>query len=254
MDIATIVGAIGGLALIVWGITGVSPLNAFVSGKSAMITFGGTFGATLVNFPLQQFLSMIKVAKNAIFSSPESPHGIIPTFVEMAQKAKREGILSLESEVEETDNKFLATGIQLAVDGYDLEAIEEILNTEIMLTHERHQSGSEIFAKMGYYAPAFGMIGTLIGLIAMLRQLDNPDMIGPGMAVALITTLYGAIAGNLIFLPMAAKLDNRSSHEIMVKQLILEGVLSISSGDNPRVVEQKLLAFLAPKERKSSFE
>lgn len=239
--------------MILYGILLGSPLLTFYDLPSVMIVGGGAIGSTLINFTLGEVFSIMKVAKNTLFSQPASPAALIPQFVEMAQRAKREGILALESVVEQTNDKFLGTGIQLAVDGYDLEAIGDILESDIEHMHGRHQAGSDIFNKIGYYAPAFGMIGTLIGLVQMLKNLNDPSAIGPGMATALITTFYGAIMANLFCLPIAGKLANRSDNEVMMKRLVVQGILSISSGDNPRVVEQKLLTFLPPKERKSVF-
>lgn len=253
MDIATLLGAAAGFGMILFGILLGSSLMTFYNVPSILITFGGSIGSTLINFSLGEVVGIMKVAMNTIRSQPASSAALIPQFVEMAQKAKREGILALEAVVEQTNDKFMATGVQLAVDGYDLEAIGEILESDIEHMHMRHQAGSDIFNKLGYYAPAFGMIGTLIGLVQMLQKLDDPSAIGPGMAVALITTFYGAVMGNLICLPIAGKLSNRSDSEVMTKRLVVQGILSISSGDNPRVVEQKLLTFLPPKERKSMF-
>ncbi|MBI2060205.1 MAG: MotA/TolQ/ExbB proton channel family protein [Nitrospirae bacterium] len=253
MDIATLLGAAAGAGMILFGILLGSPLSTFYDLPSVFITLGGATGSTLINFTVGEVVGIMKVAVNTIRSQPASSAVLIPQFVDMAQKAKREGILALEAVVEQTNDKFLATGVQLAVDGYDLEAIADILESDIEHMHMRHQSGVDIFNKIGYYAPAFGMIGTLIGLVQMLKSLNDPSAIGPGMATALITTFYGAIVANLICLPVAGKLANRSDGEVMTKRLIVQGILSISSGDNPRVVEQKLLTFLPPKERKSSF-
>ena len=180
--------------------------------------------------------------------------GIIETLVSFAETARREGILSLEQQAATLEDKFLKTGITLAVDGTEPEHIRDIMTTEIEYVAERHKTGAGIFEAMGMYAPAFGMIGTLIGLIAMLAKMSDPSSIGPNMAVALITTLYGAFAANLIFIPIAGKLRARSAGEILVRELSVEGIMSIQSGDNPRIVEDKLKAFVSPSLRKASGE
>jgi chemotaxis protein MotA len=171
----------------------------------------------------------------------------------MSKIARREGILALEKKVEDVQDPFFSKGVGLMIDGIEPSALSRILQTELDYLSERHRLGAEIFSSMGNFAPAMGMMGTLIGLVKMLMQMDDPSSIGPAMAVALITTFYGVILANLIFLPIAGKLKTRSASEIMVKELIISGILSVQSGDNPRVLEQKLNSFLSPGERKSAF-
>ena len=173
-------------------------------------------------------------------------------FVVLAETARREGILSLEAAIEEGDDPFLSTGVRLAVDGTEPDLIMDILETELQFVEERHKEGQEIIANMGNAAPAFGMIGTLIGLVIMLKNMDDPAAIGPGMAIALLTTMYGAILANIIFGPISAKLKRYSSKEVLAKRMIIEGIMSIQSGDNPRIVEHKLSVFLSPKVRPNS--
>jgi chemotaxis protein MotA len=174
--------------------------------------------------------------------------------VDFASRARRDGILALEAAIAEVDDPFLTRGIQLAVDGQEPEAIEGILQTEIDKVRSRHKKGVDIMTTMGTFAPALGLIGTLIGLVGMLQNMSDPSSIGPQMAIALLTTFYGAMLANLVFNPLASKLRGRSEDEIEVKELGLQGILSIAAGDNPRVVEQRLHAFLRPKNRQSQFD
>jgi chemotaxis protein MotA len=219
----------------------------FLDYPSLMIVFGGTMGATLVAYPLSEVLSVVGIAKNAFLHRSQAPMSIIPILVEFAKKARKDGILSFESRLKEIDNPFLAKGIQMAIDGMEASAIENVLSTEIAYIGERHKLGADIFSSMGSFAPAIGMLGTIIGLVQMLRQMSDPSLIGAPMAVALLTTFYGTILSNLLFVPIAEKLKTRSKQEVLVKEMILEGILAIQSGDNHRIVEQKLIVFLSPK-------
>lgn len=250
MDIATLAGATAGVGIVIVSIlmAGESPVT-FMNAPSIIIVFGGTAAAVLVSFPLGKLLSMTNVVKNAFFEKAQAPMVIIRELVRYAEVARRDGILALESFTDEMNDEFLVSGIQMAVDGTDPELIEEILSSELDAVSERHRSGKRIFDAFGKYAPAFGMIGTLIGLIIMLQHMEDPTKIGRPMALALITTLYGVLAANLIFLPIAEKLALRSREEQLIKDIIIRGVMSIQSGDNPRMVEQKLLTFLPPRLR-----
>ncbi len=247
MDLATIVGIICALAAMAVGIgTGVA---AFINIPSLLIVVGGTFGAAMVNYRFPQLIGAFAVAKQAFLYKPTSPTELIEELGKYAHQARREGILALESAAEEADDMFLKRALQLAVDGHEVPAIESILNNEIDQIKERHKSGAEIFTALASYSPAFGMIGTLIGLVLMLQSMNDPSTIGPSMAIALITTFYGAVMANLAFLPIAGKLRSRSQEELLYKELTMEGVLSISLGDNPRIVEQKLISYLEPRLR-----
>ena len=246
MDLATIIGLVTGVGFILFGIMTGGGIALYIDVKSMMIVGGGTIGATLINYPLAEVIGTIKIVQKAFLHKEESPMEIIDTLVSFAETARREGILSLEQQAATLDDKFLKTGITLAVDGTEPDHIRDIMTTEINYIAERHKTGANIFDAMGMYAPAFGMVGTLIGLIAMLAKMSDPSSIGPSMAVALITTLYGAFAANLIFIPIAGKLRLRSAGEILVKELSVEGIMSIQSGDNPRIVEDKLKAFISP--------
>jgi len=231
-----------------------SGLGTFVNVPSLLIVVGGTIGASLINYPLKEVLGVGGIIKNAFFYQMQSSQDLIASLVDFAGKARRDGILALQSVVKEVGDPFLEKGIQMAVDGQETENIDNILSTEIDYIRSRHKLGSEILLTMGTFAPAMGLIGTLIGLVQMLQNMSDPSSIGPAMAVALLTTFYGAILANMVFLPLAGKLKTRSSEEVLVKELILEGILSISAGDNPRTMEQKLHTFLSPKHRVSSFD
>lgn len=250
MDIATLVGLISGVTLVIVSIVMGGNPGVFWSSSSVVIVVGGTLAATLINFPLSDVLSVLTTVKNAFFHKENPPESLIPKLVNFATIARREGILALESHASEADDEFLEKSVQLAIDGTSPELIKDILTTELAFMEDRHTMGQSILLAMGTFAPAFGMIGTLIGLVQMLATLDDPSKIGEGMAVALLTTLYGALMANVVFLPAAGKLKVRTSNELLAKELVIEGILSIQSGDNPRVVEQKLKAFVSPAVRR----
>jgi len=254
MDIATLFGIISAFGLVILAISMGGGLIMFVSLPSLMIVVGGTLGATMINYPIKDVFGAVLVARNVFFSKPAPLSKITGQFVEFANKARREGILSLESDTKTITDPFFRKGIQMSVDGIDPRSIEEILTTEVQALRERHQLGADIFATMGSFAPALGMIGTLIGLIKMLQSMDDPSGIGPAMAVALLTTFYGAVLANLVCIPMAGKLRVRSKEETLIKEMIIYGVIGLTKGDNPRVLEQKLLAFIAPKLRRSEYD
>ncbi len=249
MDIASVGGLVAGVVFILIAIFNGGNLFLFINIPSMLIVGGGTISATLINYPLSEVISVLSVVKKAFLYRDNSPTEIIKTMVGFAETARREGILSLEQQATSIDDEFLKMGINLAVDGTEPEHIRDIMTTEVSYISERHRTGAGIFEAMGMYAPAFGMIGTLIGLINMLANMSDPSTIGPSMAVALITTLYGSFLANLVFLPIAGKLKARSAGEILVKELSIEGIMSIQSGDNPRIVESKLKAFISPAKR-----
>jgi len=254
MDIATVVGIVSAFALVVVSIMMSGSLGLFINIPSIMIVFGGTLGATMINYPLGDVLSVVKVVKNVFFTKVWSTQEVVDRFVEFANKSRREGILALESEVPALTDPFLVKGLQLTIDGMEPEAIRDILETEIAYLEERHKSGAEILTTMATFFPAMGMIGTLIGLVQMLATMDDPSTIGPAMAVALLTTFYGAVAANLVCLPMAGKLKKRSQEETLIKEMIISGIVSVANGENPRVIEQKLHSYVAPSARTSRFD
>ncbi len=254
MDLATLIGIVLAFSLVLVSIIMGSGLGLFINIPSLMIVVGGTLGATMVRHPLGEVIGMIKVVKNVFFAKTWSPEEVVDKFLDFADKSRKEGILALEAELPNLDDSFLIKGLQLAIDGAEPDAIREILETEIDYLQERHQAGAEILDTMGTFFPAMGMIGTLIGLVQMLQTMEDPSTIGPAMAVALLTTFYGAVGANLLCLPMAGKLRTRSKEETLIKEMIIAGVIGLANGENPRLLEQKLHAFLPPSKRVSRFE
>lgn len=250
MDIATIIGILSGTVVVLVAILIGGGAGIFFDVPSLMITVGGTIAATLINFPLGKVIGTFRVAKNAFLHREKNSAEIINQLVALGVRARREGILVLEDQIEQESDLFLQKGLRLAVDGTPPEVIREILSRDLDFLELRHVTGHKILKAMGSLAPAFGMIGTLIGLVQMLRTLEDPSQIGGGMAVALLTTFYGAIMANMVFLPMAGKLEYRTSQEVLLRGLMIEGILAIQSGDNPRIIEEKLKAFVAPEVRR----
>jgi len=256
MDIATVVGLLLGSALLVVSIM-IAPgasFSAFIDYPSLMVVVGGCIAATLICFPLRNFLSLAMVVKKVFLNRQESVPQLIEQIVDLAETARREGLLALESKLEEIENPSIVLGIQMAVDGTVAEVIEAIMQTEIEAVATRHRDGKAVVDQLGRFAPAFGMIGTLMGLIIMLGNMEDPSSIGAGMAVALITTLYGAVVSNLFFLPFAEKLGFINKQEVLTMEIILRGIMAIQAGDNPRVIEQKLSTYIPPKLRAGAQE
>lgn len=245
MDIGTIIGLVLGILLIGWAIAMEGEFIIYLSINAVMIVLGGTIAATMISQSMGKVLSVMKLLRIAFSNKEFSTDRIIEALVGFAEKARREGLLALEEEIVELDNEFLKKGVQLVVDGTDPQLVRNILETKITFVEERHQQGQDVFKTMGTFSPAFGLIGTLIGLIRMLSDLDDPGAIGSGLATALLTTLYGTMMANLVFLPIAGKLKDKSQEEILIKEVMIEGILSIQAGENPRIVEEKLRAFLS---------
>ncbi len=249
MDLATLVGLLGAFGIIISAILFGGSAIIFVNIPSLLIVGGGTMFAVLMKFPLAHFFSAFKVAMKAFFSKTEDPVKLIEEGVLLANIARKEGVLGLEGQ--DIENEFLQRGIQLCVDGHEPDFVRTMLGKDINLTIERHERGQAIFKAIGDMAPAMGMIGTLIGLVQMLSAMDDPKAIGPAMAVALLTTLYGAIIANAFALPIADKLAHRSQEERLNKGLILETISSIQEGLNPRVMEELLKTYLPAGKRDS---
>jgi len=244
-----LIGIISGIALMIGSVILGGETHNFFNLPALMIVLGGTLAATTINYPVRELLKIAPILRVAFTSKKMEPSGVISTMVSFAEKARREGLLALEDDTGGLDDQFLRKGIQLVIDGTDPELVRSILDTELAFLSERHKMGQSIFETMGSLSPSFGMIGTLIGLVQMLSVIDDPEAIGPGLATALITTLYGVIMANLVFIPIAGKLKVRSEEEILLKEVMIEGMLSIQAGENPRIVEEKLKAFLAPEIR-----
>ena len=253
MDIATIIGIVVAFGLMMMAIFQGGGIGMFIDVPSMLIVFGGTIGVALVNFPLADMLSAVKVAKKTFLIKEINTHDLIVQLMEFANKARKEGILSLQASIDQVEDPFLVKALQMAVDGQEPDDLKNMLNTEIDYIQERHSMGAEIFTALAAIAPAMGMVGTLIGLVQMLQNMSDPSSIGPAMAVALLTTFYGAVLANVLCSPMAGKLKTRSKTELLQKTIIVEGMGSILSGENPRVMEQKLHAYIAPNLRESVF-
>jgi len=251
MDIGTVIGLV--LAVVAMGIGiligGGGDVTAVVDITSVFVVIFGAAGAVVISFPLARITGLVAVVKKSFSNEVGDPADTIAELVRYAEVARREGILSLENLMSEMKDPFIVRGVKMAVDGTDPELIRTILDTELDAVSDRHAQNKALLDAIAKYAPAFGMIGTLLGLIFMLKNMDDPSKIGPGMAVALITTLYGAMIANMFASPIADKLAAKDAEELLVKTIIVTGVMSIQSGDNPRVVESKLLTFLPPARR-----
>ncbi len=249
IDVATVVGFVVAIFFVLLGMG--SNVPAFINIPSFLIVVGGTIGSMIISYPLKTTLEVFSVLKNVFFSEKIDNSKTITMIIDLAQRARREGILSLETQAQEIDDPFIKTGIQMAVDGVEPERLKSVLSVEIAYLDERHRLGIEYWEHVAAIAPAYGMVGTLVGLIIMLLQMDDPSSIGPAMAVALVTTFYGSLIANMVCLPIAKKLLIYSEKEILSRSLALAGIISIQEGENPRLVEQKLNAFIGPSERVS---
>lgn len=242
MDLATLVGLIGAFGIIIAAMVLGGDIGIFVNPPSILIVLGGTLLVVLMKFTLAQFLGAGKVMAKAFMFKSVNPEDIIAETVELADAARKGGLLSLEDKQVSSD--FMQRGIQLLVDGHDPEVVRQLLNKEARLTFDRHDFGNKIFKAMGDVAPAMGMIGTLVGLVQMLSNMSDPKSIGPAMAVALLTTLYGAMIANMFALPIADKLEVRRDEEALNQALVIDGLLAIQAGQNPRVIDQMLRSYL----------
>ena len=251
MDLGILFGFLGTWVLIAWALLASGDVTMFVEPASAILVIGSSFTVAFYATPARYLKQVGAILKRAFFFHSEPVEKLIRDMVHYAEIARRDGILSLENSTKDITDEFIVHGIQMAVDGTDPELIEQIMTNELDNLVERHDAGKSIFEMIGKYAPAFGMIGTLVGLVIMLQNMNDPAKIGPGMAVALLTTLYGAMIANGVALPLSDRLGRRSAEEVMAKTIIIKGVMAIQSGDNPRIVEQKLRTFLPPSERKN---
>ncbi|MDR2076176.1 MAG: motility protein A [Desulfovibrio sp.] len=250
MDVATIIGMVVSFGLISAAIILNGDPLLFFDLPSALIVLGGTLGATLTQYPLSSFMQIGALIRKTLVSRTPETALIIEQFLDYAGRTRREGILSLEGIVNAMSDPYLKKAMQLTVDGLEPEAIQDILETEIQNTEARHEVGVDLLRAMASYSPAIGMMGTVIGLVQMLENMSDPSTIGKSMALALLTTFYGTILANLVFLPLMGKLRQRSREEILLMEMQREGVLGISRGENPRIIREKLNCFQAPKERR----
>ncbi|MCL2840808.1 MAG: motility protein A [Defluviitaleaceae bacterium] len=256
MELGSLIGLIVGAILIIVSILilgewAPSALGEFVDAPSILIVVGGSIAAGMISVKMKNFVSSLKAFGKILKPPVLNPAGAIDTIVQLANTARKEGVLALEESAANMEDQFLKKGIMLIVDGTDPELVKGIMETELNYTEERHGAIAVFYENLAAYAPAWGMMGTMIGLVLMLGQLEDPDALGPMMAVALITTFYGAIVANYICNPAASKLKDISKEEILFKTVMVEGMLSIQAGENPRIIEEKLKSFLAPAMRSS---
>ncbi|MEF9983552.1 MAG: motility protein A [Oscillospiraceae bacterium] len=251
MDISNIIGYVMGFGLIAFGIMQGGEFGNFVDPASVAITIGGTFSALFISFPLNTFLRIPKHLKIVMFPPKNDPYAYISRITDLAQEARKKGLLALEEKASESGDPFLENSVMLIVDGMEPSKVKQIMESELENLSDRHSVDRSFYEKGAALGPAFGMIGTLIGLINMLYTMDeNPDKLALGMAVALITTFYGSVLANMIFQPIANKLQIRHDDEMLCKMIVCEGIISIQAGENPRHIEDKLLNFLPQKKRK----
>ena len=252
MDVSTFIGLIFAVGLLFYSLYSGSDgdiMNTFVDRASLAMVLGGATFVTLLSCRLDRFLAFAKITKNAFFNKGRKPADLVRQIVQLADVARREGILSLQNTIAEIPDPFLANGLQMVVDGTDADTIRQVLDMELDAIDQRHTEGKGVPEVMGKYAPAFGMIGTLIGLVIMLKNMDDPTKIGPGMAIALLTTMYGAIVANVFCLPIVDKLTVKHNEEMLYLEIGKAGILGLQAGDNPRMLEMKLSVFLSPKQR-----
>jgi len=251
MDLGSIIGFLAGIACVIISILIGGELGSYWDLPAVFITIGGGICSTLISFRLKDVLGILRVTKHIFTDKTSSAPETIAMMVKLSEKTRREGLLSIEPELEEMEDPFIKQSLQLVVDGIESETIQDFMDTEIENMQSRHKKGIDIFNMMGAIFPAWGMIGTLIGLINLLLKLEDPAQIGPSMSVALVTTFYGSFLSNFICLPIAGKLKMKSDEEVNQKEMIAEAVISIQAGENPKMLEQKLRIFLGPVERKA---
>jgi len=254
MDLTSIVGILLTIGLLVGAMAMGVGIGPYIDMPSILIVFGGTIGTILIGFKPDQLKKFVKIFLVAIKPPQINPKETIKKIVEYATKARKEGILGIEGDLQNEEDEFLKKGLTLAVDGVEPETVREILENDIEQMSSRHADNASIFGQIAGFAGAMGMIGTLIGLVAMLLNMSDPAAIGPAMAVALLTTLYGAVIGNIFGTPIENILNLRNKEEVLLKTIILEGIMAIQAGDNPRNIETKLFAFLKPTDRESQFD
>ena len=253
-SLAASLGLFAGAIMIIWAIRLTGDLGNFLDFPSIVIVIGGSLCALVISFPIKTILNIPKMLKLLVVSPEDDRKELIDLLSSLAKKARMDGLLSLEDEIEKMDNEFLASGLQMVVDGVEPDDIKELMELKMDTLERRHRSGQAVFIKWGELAPAYGMIGTLIGLVIMLVDLDDPSKIGKGMATALITTFYGALMANLVFIPIASNLSEQTDAELFTCQMLIDGVLQIQAGANPKLLEEKLMADLAQNEKKDSKE
>lgn len=253
MDLSTLAGlGLAAGALVVSLYMDGGHLSQLWSASAFVLVNGGTLGATIVSYPLEDILALPKIITKTLFGRKPDMTATIDTIVAMVDKARKEGLLTLQNETPKLDDPFLVRGIELVVDGTDPHAVRSIMETEIAFMEKRHKAGAGILETAGGYAPTMGIIGTVMGMVHVLGNLSNPDSLGPAIAVAFMATFYGIFTANVFWLPLGAKLKARSAAEVMMKEMVLEGVLSLQAGESPRIVREKLEVFLPPRQKRAT--
>ncbi len=251
MDIASIIGFVGGLGIVIAGAWLSGSLGGLIDIPSVFITGGGSYLCLFLTYPLSYVVGIFNVMGRVFKTYDYGEKALVQKLVSFSEKARREGILALEEEIQDLDDDFMRGGLRLVVDGTDGEVIRTLMENELSQMEARHNIWITLINAWATLAPGFGMLGTVIGLIGMLGNLEDKSALGPNMAVALVTTLYGSMMQNWLFVPMSGKLGYQNSMEVKSKEMVIEGVLSIQAGDNPRILAQKMLTYLTPKDRKS---
>ncbi len=250
MDLNTLIGGfLTGMIVLVAMASGPGGVGIFIDVPSLAIVFGGTIGVTMLAFPGNDLKPFIKIMLVTAMRKKITPTEEIDRIVDYANLARKEGLLALEAKLESVDDTFFAKGIQLVIDGFGADTVRDIMELEAEWEKQRHETGRKIMDQMGAFAPAFGMIGTLVGLVQMLQDLSDPSSIGIGMATALLTTLYGAMGANMLFIPVAGKLEMVAKQSGLLRSLMIEGIVAIQSGEKPQLIKEKLKGFLAPSVR-----
>ena len=261
MDLATLIGLVAAFILMIFGIVFDTSaglvfgnLKSFFDVPSILITFGGAFMTLMASYSMSDYISGLKSIALAFKMPIFDIQKVITSIIDLSNVARKEGLLALEETAGTLDNEFMKKGILLVVDGTEPDLVRSIMETELVNADMRHKKLISFWNALGAAGPAWGMIGTLIGLINMLKSLNDPSTIGPAMAVALVTTFYGSVLANWVCTPIASKLSANNDVEMHSMEIIIEGILSIQAGENPRVIEEKLKSFLAPKDRNASEE
>ena len=249
MQRTTVIGLSVGFGLIGLAIIVQGGLSAFLSLEALLIVLGGVSAAILVNYSVKDLMNTQEAVRVLFRPGAVDLTSDVELMTMLSRRARREGLLALDDDVRFLEDKFLKNGLELAIDGIPEENLISILDDEVKSLERRHQTGIKVLGSMGSYAPAFGMIGTLIGLILMLRNLNNPEGIGPGLSIALVTTFYGTVLSNLVFTPMSGKLEELSEKEVNQKEMLRTAIISISNGENPKIMEKKMLTYVHPEER-----
>jgi len=254
LDRGTIIGVVAAFGLLTVAIALGRGASVFIDLQSLLIVLGGTFGATLINFPLEDLIRSGALVRRAFFPNKKSAEYRLQRLLELAERVRQEGgPVALQGELSREGDPFFRKAVELVADAIPADDIRRILDIEVNFLVDRHRRGAQLFTTMGNIAPAMGLLGTIIGLIQMLKNLDDPSSVGPGMAVALVTTFYGSVLANLVFLPLAGKLRTRSEEETLIRQMTVEGLVNIAKGMNPRILEECLHSFLPPEMRAARY-